>query len=132
MIPMIRFAVLSPLLLVAVNLCHADSSAPYIGNWLQEDSRGFSHLSLQPQGGCKFVGGEKDGGALLGVRCTYTVNGNSILVNISDETVSRDAASTLHLRYVKDADIIEADGNPNQSFHRTQRSELEVYESWRK
>jgi hypothetical protein len=112
----------------------APNAPAYIGNWLVEGDSGFEYLSLEPNGRCKSVSGENRGGAFLGVFCSYTTNGNVITINETwdNSGIPEALPEPAVLHYVPDKDVLQLSIQQHRTeFHRTTKTEWEVYESKR-
>ena len=123
----------------ALLLSHIGSAAPaapgYIGNWLLEGPSEFAYLSFQPGGSCKHVVGNHRGGTLVGVFCSYTTSGN--IISITEWWDGSDLRQKLPepemLEYIPESDVLRSvrEVQP-MDFHRTTKTEQEVYDSKRK
>jgi hypothetical protein len=123
------------LLFLNVGSAAPSAAAPYIGNWLLEGTSGFDYLSLDRDGRCKSVSGENGGGAFLGVFCSYTVSGKVITIveTWDDSGIRQKLADPAVLQYETERDVLRPVRVPQQpDYHRTTKTEWEVYESKRK
>jgi hypothetical protein len=52
----------------------------HVGSWAHEDAKGYTGLSLEAGGRCKFIGWEK-GGAGVGSWCSYSRTGDTLEIH---------------------------------------------------
>jgi hypothetical protein len=134
--PALTFLVaVTALLLLNVASAAPATAAPYIGNWLLEGTAGFDYLALEPNGRCQSTTGESGGGAFLGVHCSYTVSGNVISINETwdNSGIRNRLPQPALMQYEPKRDVLRAPHAPKQDeYHRTTKTEEEVYEAKRK